>query len=145
MIPVGRAAPPADTHRAAIGAEVLRAAERELARLASLAEQEKGPEHPPPSTQLAFMLLDGLAAQSVREREPTGELRKMGVELSKGEAVQLFIVAGDARIVRVAGRPVQDKAGYWHRRQAILLRRQGDRWVERGTGSIAIDGVPQPE
>lgn len=57
--------------------------------------------------------------------------------------MQVFTVAEDARIVFTAV-AIQDKSGSWTSKRATLFRRQGEKWVERGSGSTAIDGVSLP-
>lgn len=49
--------------------DVLAAVEAELARLSKRAEQEAGPVHPRPSSEVAFLLLTGLAAQGSQVKE----------------------------------------------------------------------------
>jgi hypothetical protein len=58
--------------------------------------------------------------------------------------VRAFAVAENAHVV-IRVEAIQDKAGSWTSQRATLFRRQGDQWVERGTGSIATDGGSVPD
>jgi hypothetical protein len=130
---------------AAVRADVLAAVEAELARLSKRAEAEAGPTHPRPSTEVAYLLLAGLAAQGAEVKAPGGEeARQLGLTPGGPERVRVFAVAADARVVIRSVR-VQDKAGTWTSKRATLFRRQGDKWVERGSGSTALDGVSAPD
>jgi hypothetical protein len=121
--------------------DVLSAVETELARLAKQAGTEAGPVHPPPSSEIAFLLLTGLAAQGSPVNQSAAEhFRELGITPSNKQRVQLFTVAADAWIT-ISTTAIQDKSGYWTSKIAKLYRRQGDKWVEQARGSTALDGV----
>jgi Prenyltransferase and squalene oxidase repeat len=137
----GPAGVPTRDKPAAVRADVLVAVEQELVRLAKRAEGEPGPTHPRPSAEVAYLLLAGLAAQGPEVKAPTAdEARQLGLTPGGPERVRVFAVAADARVV-IRAVPVQDKAGTWTSKRATLFRRQGDKWVERGNGSTAVDGA----
>jgi hypothetical protein len=124
-----------------VRADVLAAVEEELARFQKQAEKEAGPAHPRPSSEAAFLLLTGLAAQGSQITQPAAaELRELGITPASKANVQVFAVAEDARIV-ISAVALQDRSGYWTSKRAALFRRLGEKWVERGSGSTAIDGV----
>jgi hypothetical protein len=136
-----RALPSTDQKKPTVRGDVLAAVEKELARLAQQAEKESGPAHPRPSSEVAFLLLTGLAARGSQVKQPMAEqFRQLGLTPSRRESVQLFTVAEDAWIV-IRAVAIQDKSGYWASKSATLYRRQGEKWVERGSGSTAIDGL----
>jgi len=123
-------------------ADVLAAVEDELVRLAKRAEAEAGPAHPRPSAEVAYLLLAGLATQGAEIKHPEAEEgRQLGVTHGGRARVRVFAVADDARVV-IRTEAIQDKAGSWTSKRATFFRRQGGRWVERGSGSTALDGVP---
>jgi hypothetical protein len=128
---------------AGIRADVLAAVEGELARLSKQARTEAGLAHPRPSSEVAYLLLTGLAASGT-EVPPTGEeLGRLGLAPSNRVRVRVFAVAEDVRVA-VTEEAIQDKSGYWTSKRAAFYRRQGEKWVERGSGSTAIDGAPLP-
>jgi hypothetical protein len=128
------AAASANQKATGIRADVLAALEDELARLSTQTEKEPGPVHPRPSSEVAFLLLTGLAAQGTQVEQPTAEeLRQLGITPSNKVEVQIFSVAEDARAV-IRAEAIQDKSGYWTSKRATLYRRQGGKWVERGSG-----------
>jgi hypothetical protein len=125
--------------------DVLAAVETELARLAKQAKTEAGPVYPSPSSEIAFLLLAGLAAQGSSVGQSAEEhLRELGVTPTNTRRVQLFAVAADAWIT-ISTAAIQDKSGYWTSKVATLYRRQGDKWVEQASGSTALDGVALPD
>jgi hypothetical protein len=125
--------------------DVLAAVETELARLAKQAETEAGPVHPRPSSEIAFLLLTGLAAQGSSAGQSAEEhLRELGVTPMNTRRGQLFVVAADAWIT-ISTTAIQDKSGYWTSKVATLYRRRGDKWVEQASGSTALDGVALPD
>lgn len=127
-----------------VRADVLAAVEDELARLSKQAQTEAGPAHPRPSSEVAYLLLTGLAASGT-EVQPTGEeLGRLGVAASNRVRVRVFVVAEDARVA-ITTEAIQDKSGYWTSKRATLYRRQGEKWVERGSGWTATDGAPLPD
>src|SRR5262245_35480587 len=92
-----RAQPADGEKKPAVRADVVAVVENELTRLSNQADKEAGPNHPRPSSEVAFMLLTGLAAQGSPVRQPTAEdLRQLGVEIEsfKRGGVQLFTIAG---------------------------------------------------
>src|SRR5438552_13002453 len=100
FVPALTAAPPANEKKPKIRGPVLAAVEKELDRLSRQIKDEAGPDWPRPSSEVAFMLLTGLAAQGSQVKRPTAEdLRQFGIAPSNKESVQLFTVAEDARIV----------------------------------------------
>jgi hypothetical protein len=124
----------ADQQATGVRADVLAALQDELARLSKQAEKVPGPVHPRPSSDVAFVLLTGLAAQGTRVEQPAVEdLRELGITPSNKVEVQVFTVAEDARVV-IRAEAIQDKSGYWTSKRATLYRRQGGKWVERGSG-----------
>src|SRR5262245_12436478 len=124
-----------------VRAEVLAAVEDELTRLSQQAKAEAGPAYPRPSSEVAFLLLAGLAGRGTEVKRPTAEeLGQPGITPSNRVRVQVFAAAEDARVV-IRAEAIQDKSGYWTSKRATLYRRQGDQWVERGSGSTAVDGV----
>jgi hypothetical protein len=127
-------------------ADVLAVAEAELARLSKQAETEKGPVYPPPSSEVAYLLLAGLAGRGTEVKRPTADdLRALGFDPVSVAKVQIFVIAKEARIA-ISSQAIQDRSGYWTRKEATLYRRQGDKWIARGSGLTAIDGVePRPE
>jgi hypothetical protein len=152
MASMSVAALPAVTARAWAGqkptgvrAEVLAAVEEDLARLSKQAKTETGPIHPRPSSEVAFLLLTGLAGQGTEVKRPTVEdYRQLDITPSNRVKIRVFTVAEDARVV-VSAEAIQDKSGYWTSRRAMLYRRQGDKWTERGGGATALDGVSLPD
>jgi hypothetical protein len=137
--PMAVAAPPS------VRRDVLAAVETELARLAKQAETEAGPDYPRPSSEIAFLLLTGLAAQGSSVNQSAAEhLRELGVTPSNNSRVQLFAVAADAWIT-ISATAIQDKSGYWTSKVATLYRHRGDKWVEQASGSTALDGVALPD
>jgi hypothetical protein len=126
---------------ATVRRDVLAAVETELARLSAQSETEAGPVHPRPSSELAHLLLTGLAAQGSAIHPPTAEhLRQLSITPSNNKKVQLFTVGADAWVT-ISTAAIQDKSGYWTIKIATLYRRQGEKWVEQGSGSTAVDGV----
>src|SRR5436190_5643350 len=135
----------ADQKATGVRADVLAAVECELARLSKQAKTEAGPAQPRPSSEVAFLLLTGLAAQCTGVKQPTvEEFRQLGVTPSNKVRVQVFTAAEDARIV-ISAEVIQDKSGYWTSKRAMFYRRQGDKWIERGSGSTAMDGASLPD
>jgi hypothetical protein len=131
----------ADPKAPGVPADVLAAVEDELARLSDRAATEAGPAHPRPAEEVAFLLLSGLAGRGAEVQRPTAEeYRQLGVRPSNQVRLRVFAVAEDARIV-FSAETIQDKAGDWTSKRAVLYRRRGDRWVERGGGSTATDGA----
>jgi hypothetical protein len=121
--------------------DVLAAVENELERLSMQAEAETGPVHPRPSSEIAFLILTGLAAQGAPIQAPAPEdLRQLGIAPADAARVQVFTVAADARVV-IRTSAIQDKAGSWTSRSATLYRRRSDKWMARGSGSTALDDV----
>jgi dienelactone hydrolase len=134
-------APLAEQRPAVVRADVLDAVEKELDRLAGQAGDEPGPAYPRPSSEVAFLILTGLAAQGAEVLDPpAADLRQLGVEPAGNERVQLFAISGDACVV-VTAAVIQDKAGSWTSRQATLYRRQGGKWTKRGNGTTAVESV----
>jgi hypothetical protein len=122
--------------------DVLARVEEELGRLAKKAAKEAGSVQPPPSSEVAFLLLTGLAAQGTPVKQPPAEeFRRLGLAPSNRVKVQIFSVAANARIA-ITAEAIQDKSGYWTSKRATLYRRQGGKWIRRGSGSTAIDGAP---
>jgi hypothetical protein len=135
----------ADQKAAGVRADVLARVEDELARLSKQADAETGPAHPRPSSEVAFLLLKGLAAQGAPGKRPAAEdFRQLGITPLNRVRIQIFAIGEDVRIV-ISAEAIQDKSGYWTSKRAMLYRRQGDRWTERGSGSTAIDGVSLPD
>lgn len=128
----------ASEDQAGVRAEVLAQIESELARLSKQAETETGPAHPRPSSEVAFLVLSGLAAQGTQVPQPAAEeLHQLGITYANRVAVQVFTVADDARIVIRAVEiqdKIHDKSGSWTSKRATLHRRQSGKWVERGSG-----------
>jgi len=135
----------AEDKAAEVRADVLAAVEGELARLSKQAQTEPGPVSPRPSSEVAFLLLAGLTGRGTEVKRPTAEeLSQLSITPSSKIRVQVFAIAKDARIA-VSAQPIQDRSGYWTRLQAVLYRRQGEKWIECGSGASAIDGVAQPD
>jgi hypothetical protein len=125
--------------------DVLAAVEAELARLSTQARTEAGPVHPPRSSEIAFLLLRGLAAQGSPVNQSAPEyFRELGITPTNNQRLQLFTVADDAWVT-ISTVAIQDKSGYWTSKVATLYRRQGEKWVEQGKGSTALDGVALPD
>jgi hypothetical protein len=121
-------------------ADVVAAVEAELTRLSKQAEKETGPVAPPPSREVAYLLLTALAARGAEVKQPAEALRQLGITPLSTVKVQVFTVAADTRIV-ISSVAIQDKSGYWTSKRATLYRRQVGKWVERGSGLTALDGV----
>jgi hypothetical protein len=134
----------ADRPKPTVRGDVLAAVEVELARLARQAEKETGSTHPRPSSEVAFLLLTGLAVQATPVNQPAEDLARLGILPTNRERVQVFSVADDIRIV-IRAVAIQDKGGYWTSKRATLYRRQGEKWVENGAGSTAVDGIALPD
>jgi hypothetical protein len=125
--------------------EVLAAVEAELARLSTQSRTDAGPDYPSPSSEVAFLLLAGLATQGSPVTQSAAEhFRELGVTPPSNKRVQLFTVAADAWIT-ISTVAIQDKSGYWTSKVATLYRRQGDKWTELASGSTALDGVALPD
>lgn len=127
-----------------VRADVLAQIEQELARLEKQGEKEKGPVYPRPCEEVAYMLLVGLTSQGQLVKEPTPEEIQQFGKNGIDKRVQIFSVAKDARVVIIFS-AIQDRTGYWTSKTATLYRRQGEKWVERGSGSSAVDGVSLPD
>src|SRR5262245_45240342 len=82
----------ADQKGGGVRADVLAAVEGELARLAKQAEREAGPVHPRPSSEVAFLLLTGLAAQGTRVEPAAEAARQLGIVPSNKVEMQVFAV-----------------------------------------------------
>jgi hypothetical protein len=134
------AAKPAAAKSPTVRPDVLAAAETELARLSTQAKTEAGPVHPAPSSEIAYLLLTGLASQGSTLNPTAENLSQLGITPSNNKRVQLFTVAADAWIA-IGSVAIQDKSGYWTSKTATLYRRQAEKWVEAGSGSTAKDGV----
>jgi hypothetical protein len=127
----------ADERGTGVRADVLDAIEVELTRLSQQAEKETGPVHPRPSSEVALLLLTGLAAQGTQVEQPAAEeFRQLGLTHSNEVEVQIFAAAEDARVV-IGTRAIQDKSGYWTQKRATLYRRQSGKWVQRGSGEAS--------
>src|SRR5437762_1332769 len=101
-----------------VRADVLAAVEDELARLSKQAKTEAGPAHPRPSSEVAFLLLTGLAGRGTEVKRPTAEeFNQLGLTPSNRVRVQVFAVAADARIV-IRAEAIQDKSGDWTSKRA---------------------------
>src|SRR5436190_23783444 len=72
--------------------DVLALVEKDLARLAKQAKAEPGPDYPRPSSEVAFLLLTGLAARGAEVKQAAEELRQLGVTPSPKAKVQVFTV-----------------------------------------------------
>ena len=129
------AALPAEEQKATVRPPILAAVEKELDRLSRQAKEEAGPDWPRPSSEVAFMLLAGLAAQGSPVKQfSADDLRQLGITSTSRDRVQLFTVADDARITIVATW-IQDKSGSYTRKVALLHRLREKKWVERGSGT----------
>src|SRR5437773_7096026 len=86
----------ADQKATGVRADVLATVEGELARLSKQAEKETGPVHPRPSSEVAFLLLTGLAAQGTQVEQPAAaEFRQLGITPSNKVEMRIFTVAED--------------------------------------------------
>ncbi len=125
----------AEEQKATVLPLILAAVEKELDRLSRQVKEEVGPDWPRPSSEVAFMLLAGLAAQGPPVKQFSAEdLRQLEITPTSKDTVQLFNVADGARITIVATW-IQDKSGSYTRRVAVLHRLQEKKWVARGSGT----------
>ncbi len=128
----------------AIDTVVLAKIEDELARLEKAAKEETSPRGFPPSSQTAYYLLAGLAAQGTAiEGLPESEQRLFDVERRGGVRAKLLSVFTDVRVA-LLDHSIQDKAGTYVRRTAVLYVQRDGKWLEKGKGAIAAPAYPDP-
>ncbi len=114
--------------------------EAEIIRLESAARTEPSGEYPRPSSELAYRLLDGLAAHgSPVENSTEAEQLLFSIEPRGGAKARLVSVAPDTRIALVETWK-QDKSGSYTLKTATLFSRREGRWQWVGGGAIATGG-----
>jgi hypothetical protein len=120
--------------------DVLDRVEQELKRLNDQTSKETGPNSPPASDEVAFLLLTGLAAEGAKIEQPTAEdFRELGIVQFKGGNWRFFAVSDETRIV-IASVAIQDKAGTFTSKSGTLYRQRDGKWTARGTGETAMWG-----
>lgn len=116
---------------------VLARLETEVIRLENAALSEPPGDYPRPSSELAFRLLDGLAAHgSPVENSTEAEQLAFGVDPRGGVKASLVSIAPDTRIALVQTWR-QDKSGSYTVKSATLFARREGRWVRIGGGALA--------
>jgi hypothetical protein len=126
------AEPPLPGEPQAPTADTLARIQAVLDQLRAQAAQEIGPVVPRPSEEAAYLLLLGLASRGAELRASDAERHTLGVA---GERVRARILAIGAEVrLTLTETRIQDKSGSYTLHTARLLRREGERWVERGRG-----------
>ncbi|MEA3208425.1 MAG: hypothetical protein QOE70_1482 [Chthoniobacter sp.] len=117
--------------------EVLAQLEKEVTRLDEQAESEPGPNFPRPSAQVAYHLLAGFAARGlVVNGLPEADAIFFQVDQRGGTTSRLLSIAPGARIAMISTW-MQDKAGSYDLKTAILYLLRDGKWLPKGKGSIA--------
>lgn len=125
-----------------IDADLLASLERELARLEENAKSETGPKQPPPSRQVAYYLLAGLAERGVSLTELSeSEKRLFDVERQSGRRNKLMSVFTDVRVALI-DYWIQDKSGTYVQRTAVLYVFQDGKWAKKGLNGVIADSDP---
>lgn len=141
---VTRVAEPATTMRP-VDRNLLAVIEKELARLHEDAKDETGPIFPRPSNQVAYYLLAGLAKQGILlEDLPESEQRVFDVQRRAAVRAKLISVFADVRVALI-DYAVQDKAGSYLRRTAVLYVQQDGEWLKKGSGETAAAELPNSD
>jgi hypothetical protein len=111
--------------------------EAEVTRLESSARDEPGPNYPRPSSELAFLLLEGLAARGAAVEELTeAEQLVFSMEPRGGTKASVVSIAPDARVV-LEQTWKQDKSGSYTLKTATPFGRREGKWVRVGSGTAA--------
>ncbi len=114
--------------------------EAEVIRLEHAAKSDTSVDHPRPASELAFCLLDGLAAQgSPVENATETEQLAFGVDPRGGVKATLVSLAPDTRVAFVETWK-QDKSGSYVIKTATLFARREGRWARLGGGAITTGG-----
>ncbi|MDA1051062.1 MAG: hypothetical protein O3C40_11375 [Planctomycetota bacterium] len=125
-----------------INVDVLASLERELNRLEESAKSETRPMYPPPSTQIAYYLLAGLAERGV---SLTGlsesEKRLFDVGRQGGRRNKLMSVFTDVRVALIDNW-IQDKSGTYVLRTAVLYVFRKGKWAKIGSPGVITDSDP---
>lgn len=120
----------------AIDPEVRAKIESELAQWEKAAKDKASADGLPPSRQTAYYLLSGLATQGcVMEGLSEPERRIFDVEQGGGVQAKLISVFADVRVA-LLDHEIQDKAGTYVLRTAVLYVQRDGKWIESGKGSV---------
>ena len=120
-----------------ISSQTIAAVEKELGRLKAQQkeEQEKtGLGSPAPSGEVAYLLLQGLAAKSPLIAKPSAEdIERFALEPKAGAVFRLYNVNDDTRLVEEDNWKV-DKVGTYHFHAWYLRVRKDEEWGYGGSG-----------
>lgn len=123
--------------RRVLSPNVVALLEAEIKRLASAALSEPSGDYPRPSSELAFVLLEGLTTHgSPVEKLAEAEQRAFGVEPRGGTTASLVSIAPDARVA-LERKWMQDKSGSYTLKTATLFIRREGTWTRAGGGATA--------
>ena len=133
---------PPTSKNSGVRLDVLAVIESELGHLKKQSEQERGPEEPVPSTEVAYLLLSGLAAQGEPVFNPSSEERsQLGLNPDPPVMEELVAVGPDARLVKTDVK-IQDKSGSYRILAWGLYRKRDGKWTPCGSGQTTA-AVPR--
>lgn len=134
---LSRAGEPDPSSHAYLDKEVFGLIDKELDKLESQEKAETGPVWPRPSSQVAYLLLQGLASQGTLIANPSDKDKKLFHLESKGAAAsRLYSLSEERRLVKDVT-CIQDKSGsYYVHTWSLFVRKEGS-WTVRGSGRTA--------